>query len=63
MAEIAKNYKEVKLAWVNSDECNEIVDKFDIEQVPSLAVIHPDKANADIVVNPSPETLMSTVEA
>jgi hypothetical protein len=38
------------------------VDKFDINQVPSLAIVHPHKLNPEILQNPSPEQLTSTIE-
>lgn len=52
---MAKVHKNVKLLWVNSDEAFDIVDKFDVTQVPSLVIVHPHKAQADKIENPSTE--------
>jgi hypothetical protein len=41
----------------------DIVDKYDINQVPCLLFLHPFKTEPEIIENPSPETLTSKVEA
>jgi thioredoxin-like negative regulator of GroEL len=47
MGELAKVHKELKFTWCNSDEATDLVDKFDINAVPTLAVFHPHKQQPD----------------
>ena len=75
MSEMSKVYKEVKFSWVssiidfnylllqcNSDESQDLIEKFDINAVPTLALIHPHKAQPELIENPSPEKLSQTIE-
>ncbi len=38
------------------------MEKFDINAVPTLAVIHPHKVQPELIENPSPERLAQTAE-
>eukprot|EP00347_Sterkiella_histriomuscorum_P021830 403332619 len=62
LSEMTKVYKNVKFAWCNSDEAQDLVDKFDINEVPTLALIHPHKINPELVQNPSPDQLIQLIE-
>ena len=57
MAEMAKVYSKIKFTWCNSDEASELVEKFDINQVPTIALFHPHKLQPELIENPSPEKL------
>lgn len=63
MSEMTKVNTNVKFAHCNSDEATDIVDKYDVNEVPTLAFIHPFKNEPEIVENPSPEILTSKVDA
>ena len=62
MAEMAKVFPLVKFAWANADTAAELVDKLDVQQVPTLALFHPHKAAPETIENPSPESLSEIVE-
>ena len=62
MTEMSKVYNLVKFAWVNSDEASDLVEKLDINQVPTLALIHPHKVVPELIENPNPEKLSETIE-
>jgi len=62
MTEMSKVFKEIKFTWCNTDECNDIVEKLDINQLPTIALFHPHKMNPEILENPSPDKLASTIE-
>jgi len=55
MTEMAKIYKHLVFAWVNSDEAQDLVDKLDVSEVPALVVVHPHKLTPDLLKNPLPE--------
>ncbi|CDW76674.1 monothiol glutaredoxin-s17-like [Stylonychia lemnae] len=60
--EMIKVYKEVRFTWCNSDECQDLIDKFNVNEVPTLALIHPHKMNPEVIQNPSPDQLNSVIE-
>ena len=75
LAELAKIYKEIRFTWVsisfsrddthvqcNSDEAQDLVDKLDVNAVPTLAMFHPHKAQPEILENPSPEKVAQVAE-
>jgi hypothetical protein len=56
-------YTNLKFAWCDSDTATEIVDKLNVNEVPSIAMFHPHKLNAEILENPSPAFFSETVTA
>lgn len=62
MQEMAKVYNKIKFTWCNSDEASELVEKFDINQVPTIALFHPHKLAPELIENPSPEKLSQIVD-
>ncbi len=52
----------IVLIQCNSDEASELVEKFDINEVPTLALFHPHKVMPEILSNPNPEKLSQTIE-
>ena len=46
----------------NSDEAQDLVDKLDVNAVPTLAMFHPHKAQPEVLENPSPEKVAQVAE-
>jgi thiol-disulfide isomerase/thioredoxin len=61
MEAMASSYPNVRFAWCDSDQAEDLVDKFNVDEVPTVAVIHPHKLNADILDNPSPDQFSEQV--
>jgi hypothetical protein len=62
MSEMSKVYPSIRFGWVNSDEASDLVEKLDINQVPTLVLYHPHKASPDVHENPSPEKLTQVMD-
>ena len=41
--------------WADCDEAEDLVEHFDIESVPSLAVMMPHKQQAEVLAGPTPD--------
>ena len=55
-------YSAVKFFWVDCDQSSDVVDHFEVDQVPSLAIIQPHKNSVEKVHQDlSPELLQATL--
>ena len=57
LPEMAKTFKHLVFTWVDSDKFTDLVDKHEIDTVPTVLVFHSHKTDVDKYVNPSPDTL------
>mmetsp|Transcript_18228 Transcript_18228/g.20401 ORF Transcript_18228/g.20401 Transcript_18228/m.20401 type:complete len:444 (+) Transcript_18228:1-1332(+) len=60
--EMAKVFKHLAFTWVDSDKFTDLVDKHEIDTVPTVLVFHNHKTDVDKYVNPSPEALNVEIE-
>jgi glutaredoxin-related protein len=62
MQEMVKIYKHLVFTWIDCDKLTDLVEKHDVDTVPTVLVFHPHKSDVDKIVNPSPETLNEEIE-
>jgi len=55
-------YKKVKFFWLDCDSSSDLIDVFNVDQVPAVVIVHPHKINVEIVNEVSPESLVSLAE-
>lgn len=62
VSEMPPNFTQIRFAIVDADQVPNLVDKFKIDAVPSLVLMHPHKQNAEIIqTDISPESLTQLV--
>lgn len=59
---MVKIYKHLVFTWIDCDKLTDIVEKHEVDTVPTILVFHPHKSDVDKIVNPSPETLNEEIE-
>lgn len=60
--EMAKVFQHLVFTWIDSDKFSDLVEKHEIDTVPTVLVFHPHKVEVDKFVNPSPDTLNEEIE-
>jgi Grx4 family monothiol glutaredoxin len=59
--EYPTTYNSIIFRWVDCDTSDDIVDEFNIESVPSLAIVMPHKDDKEIIAGPTPEQISAHI--
>lgn len=62
MQEMVKIYKHLVFTWIDCDKFVELVEKYEVDTVPTVLVFHPHKQDVDKIINPSPDKLNAEIE-
>ena len=62
VSEMPSNFTQIRFAVVDADQVPDLVEKFQIDAVPTLVLMHPHKQNAEVIQSDlSPESLNQLV--
>jgi len=62
MSEMPQNFPHVRFAAVDADQAPDLVEKYQIDAVPALILMHPHKQNPEVIQSDlSPESLNQLV--
>ena len=64
LEEVPKVYKNVRVAYIDCDEADELIDELDVDTVQTLVIIHPDGSGSTMEkhLGLTPEKLTGLVE-
>ena len=55
------NYPRVKLLFFDCDQVPDLVDKFEVDQVPAVVLLHPHKNDHEVTQPVNPEQLSAII--
>jgi hypothetical protein len=59
--EMPASYPSVKLFWIDCDQVADLVDQFEVDQIPALVLVHPHKTKYEIIQDLTPESLSAAI--
>ena len=59
---MSKNVDQLRFAWIDGEKAEDLVETFGVETIPSLVLVHPGKAEFQLITDLTPELLNDHVK-